>query len=241
MENQTDILFSCPGCGQSLSAPVEMAGMVIECPHCHQAMTLPGPSGGTTATTEPVASSTLCSICQTAIAAGEAKVACPECHAEYHEDCWRENGGCAVYGCSKVPATEKRAAVEIPVSYWGQENKTCPVCKTVILAAAVRCRICGSTFVSARPEHASEFQDRAARLQRQPTMRKMVVCFFIFSLLPCSAPLAAIVGGTWYFFVRQEINALPSLYGALSKIGLVVGVGQTVFMFIAFIIAALHG
>jgi hypothetical protein len=29
--------------------------------------------------------------------------ACGECHALYHQDCWKYNGGCAVYGCRAVP------------------------------------------------------------------------------------------------------------------------------------------
>jgi hypothetical protein len=40
-----------------------------------------------------------CAYCQTEIPAGMRHVACPLCGIPYHADCWRENGGCAVYGC----------------------------------------------------------------------------------------------------------------------------------------------
>lgn len=40
-----------------------------------------------------------CAYCQTEIPAGVRHVACPLCGIPYHADCWRENGGCAVYGC----------------------------------------------------------------------------------------------------------------------------------------------
>ena len=94
---------------------------------------------------------TLCAICQSPLGNESELVSCPECQAPYHAECWQENGGCAVYGCSQVPPTEHRQNIEIPVSYWGREKKPCPVCGTEILAAALRCRNCGTTFESALP------------------------------------------------------------------------------------------
>lgn len=237
METSTDIFFACPGCGQSLSAPPEMVGMAVSCPHCHQEMTIPAP---TPADAAPAAVGALCAICQTGFGAQDAKVACPGCHAEYHEDCWTENGGCAVYGCSHVPATEKLSAVEIPVSYWGQENKECPVCKTKILAAAVRCRSCGTTFESARPEDAAEFRKRAIHLQMQPGLQKKVVIVFVLCLIPCTAPIASIGGGIWFYTKRHEIDRLPALYGALSTIGLLIAILQTVLLILAFLVASVR-
>lgn len=37
-----DINFDCPGCGQNLDAPVEMAGEVITCPACQGEIVVPG-------------------------------------------------------------------------------------------------------------------------------------------------------------------------------------------------------
>lgn len=37
-----NISFACPGCGQELEAPPELAGMETECPSCGQAMIVPG-------------------------------------------------------------------------------------------------------------------------------------------------------------------------------------------------------
>jgi hypothetical protein len=170
----------------------------------------------------------VCAICLTSIAAADAKTACPECHVEYHADCWQENGGCAVYGCPQVPAVEKRQAMEIPASYWGQENKQCPKCRQVILAAAVRCRHCGATFESARPQETEEFRQRTEQAERLPSIRRTVVWLFVFSLLPCLAPIGAVWGAVWYPIHREEVRALPTLYGALCKIGLGVAIGQTV-------------
>ena len=167
-----------------------------------------------------------CAICLSPVAHGEAETKCGECDALYHAECWQENGGCAVYGCSQVPVIEQRNALEIPVSYWGQENKPCPDCGQQILAAAVRCRHCGATFASARPEDSAEFQRRTELEQRSPKLRKTIVWLFILCVLPCLAPVGVVFGWVWYPSRREEIKALPAIYGALCKVGLGVGITQ---------------
>src|ERR1700689_4080854 len=97
-------------------------------------------------------SGTLCAICQSPFAADDESTPCPACRSVYHSDCWQENGGGAGYGWPQVSPAEGRVALEIPAAYWGQEEKPCPRCKRQILAAAVRCRHCGATFSSSRPE-----------------------------------------------------------------------------------------
>jgi hypothetical protein len=176
------------------------------------------------------ASNPKCAICLSPIGAAEATTVCPACQAVYHAECWEENGGCAVYGCAQVPAVEKRQGMEIPVSYWGQENKNCPSCGKEILAAAVRCRHCGAVFQSARPQEAAEFQQRTERAQRLPGIRRTVVALFVFSALPCLAPMGAVWGLIWYPAHREDLRALPSLYGAVAKIGLGIAIGQTVVL-----------
>ena len=170
----------------------------------------------------------LCSICQSQMAPQEPSASCPTCKAVYHLDCWRENGGCAIYGCPSVPQTEHRESIEIPASYWGQENKTCPSCHQVILAAALRCRSCGTVFSTARPESANEFRRRTGRQDRAPGIRRTIVVLFILSAIPCSAPVAAIFGYLWYSNNREELRSLPGLFQGLCKIALGLGVTQTV-------------
>lgn len=180
-----------------------------------------------------------CAICLSPLAEADEKLACPGCHAIYHAECWNENGGCAVYGCSQVPPTEKRQAIEIPVSYWGQENKNCPECGQQILAAALRCRHCGATFESARPQRADEFAQRKAISENLPKVRRTVIFLFILSVISCLAPIGAVVGLIWYPANREAIKALPAVYGALSKIALFVAVGQTVGLVIVTLLYAL--
>lgn len=169
----------------------------------------------------------VCAVCLSPIAEGEATTACPACQAVYHADCWQENGGCAVYGCSQVPAVEQRRSIEIPVSYWGQENKKCPKCGQEILAAAVRCRHCGATFESARPQAATEFQRDAELSERLPKARRTIIINFILSVITCLAPIGALLGLLWYNNNREELRKLPTVYDALCKIGLAVGIVQT--------------
>lgn len=181
---------------------------------------------------EPVRA-TLCAICQCPLGAEEPRCDCPACGAGYHADCWEENGGCAVYGCSEVPATEHRAAIEIPVSWWGREAKPCPACGGEILAAAVRCRHCGATFQSARPEERAEFHARKKVEQSLPAMRTFVIGLFVACVLPCTAAIAAVVGAVWTWRHREELRAMPAIYGVLCRLGIAVAILQTVAAVVA--------
>jgi hypothetical protein len=137
-----------------------------------------------------------------------------------------------VYGCSKVPPTEKLADVEIPVAYWGQENKPCPVCGKSILAVALRCRYCGTTFDSARPQGQGEFAQDAARKMREPSLKRTAIWILVLGLIPFTAPFAAIFGGIWYAKNKSDLKVMPIVSRALALIGLFVGAGQTVLMIV---------
>lgn len=169
-----------------------------------------------------------CAICLSPVGPVDEQAVCPACNTVYHGECWKENGGCAVYGCPQVPAIEKRQAIEIPVSYWGQENKKCPSCGKEILAAAVRCRHCGTVFESARPQETTEFQQRTALSQRLPAVRRTIIWLFVFSVVPFLAPIGAVWGLFWYPANRDEVRMLPAIFGAVGKISLAVAIGQTV-------------
>lgn len=182
---------------------------------------------------------TICAICQSPLERGEATATCPGCLAEYHADCWEENQGCAVYGCEEVPPTEGRESLEIPAAYWGREDKPCPACGQTILAAAVRCRHCGATFESARPESSREFHSRAGHQKRAPTVRKGVVWLFVLGILPCTAPLTAVIGSAWYMSHRADLKKLPGVSFSLAAIGLAAAIGQTVMVILLTVLYAL--
>lgn len=170
-----------------------------------------------------------CAICQCPLESWETKTACPDCHTEYHLECWQENEGCATYGCPRVPPTVHRSDIEIPCSYWGRETKRCPSCGREIQAAAVRCRNCGIVFGSSRPESAREFDRRSSFEMNLPQYAKTITWIFVLSLIPCTAPLAAIYGLGWYASHTSDIKLLPAIYSALLKIGIAIGSLQTIF------------
>ncbi len=42
---------------------------------------------------------------------GPVKVFCTACGTPHHEDCYRENGGCTVFGCARAPADDPKLQV----------------------------------------------------------------------------------------------------------------------------------
>ena len=69
-----------------------------------------------------------------------------------------------------------------------------------------------------------------------------MIWLFIFCMLPCLAPIGAIWGAVWYPGHRQEVDALPSLYPALCKIGLGVAIAQTIALVVmALLYSAVRG
>ncbi len=54
----------------------------------------------------------LCPYCRMAFdEAGPAKIYCTACGVPHHEDCYQENGGCTVFGCSRAPADDPKLQV----------------------------------------------------------------------------------------------------------------------------------
>jgi len=221
------IRFSCDSCSQHFEAPAEAAGCEVSCPGCGAELRVPLTTAAETPTAPtPGSPANACPFCQTAIAPTDPATECPSCRARYHADCWTENGGCGVYGCQAAPEIDPRRAIEIPISYWGQEHKPCPRCGQSILAAAVRCRFCGATFSSARPEDSAEYEERALVQEQAPALKRMVVILFVLSVIPCLAPVGAIWGAIWYPLNRRKLKSLPSIFPALSVIGLFVAFAQ---------------
>ncbi|MCS7303753.1 MAG: hypothetical protein NZ602_01420 [Thermoguttaceae bacterium] len=174
--------------------------------------------------------SVLCPICQCPLQPQEPATACPECRTQYHYDCWQENKGCAIYGCSQVPPTETYSPLEIPPAYWGQEHRPCPACGAQILAAAIRCRHCGATFPSGQLEDPQTYQQRIQLQNRLPGLCKAVIWHFILSVIPCTSPVGALVGGLWRVVHRAELRSLPPIHAALSRLALLIGTGQTLLL-----------
>jgi hypothetical protein len=159
--------------------------------------------------------------------------ACPACATLYHADCWSENRGCAIYGCAEVPATEGLRALEVAPSYWGQEEKVCPSCGARIRAAAMRCRSCGSTFQAGAPQEREAFRRSQDVARKTPGLKRTIVALFVLSVLPCTAAVGGSAAAVWYVLHRNDLSAMPSLYPALARLGIGIGIGQTVLALVA--------
>ena len=136
---------------------------------------------------------------------------------------------------------QKLEDLEIPLAYWGQEEKECPACHKVIQAAALRCRHCGAVFSSARPQGAGEFQATKVMEGDAVSLRKTAVWLLVFSVLPCTSPIAAVAGWVWYASKRERIAALPARQSAVAKIALAVSTFQTVLLIAVVVLHGLFG
>lgn len=250
------ITTSCPACGKPYRLDASFVGRQARCKQCGDTFTIVpdepalardtgvppvGPLSTAETAVARAAGQSLCAVCQAPLQAGEDIVTCPDCEAPYHRECWDYNGGCGLYGCDQAPETELLQDVEIPVSYWGKEEKNCPRCGQVIQAAAVRCRFCGATFSSAAPEDSARYRRRTAVEMNLPRIRKAGIWLLVFSVISCTAPVAAIIGIFWYLGHREEIKALPGMYSAMCKIAVGVAVAQTVLLIVMAVAFSIAG
>jgi TM2 domain-containing membrane protein YozV len=54
----------------------------------------------------------VCPYCRSPIEPGAAdELLCPGCGTPHHSDCFQENGGCTVFGCSSAPADEQKVTL----------------------------------------------------------------------------------------------------------------------------------
>ena len=60
-------------------------------------------------------STAICPYCRGAIEPDEPQsVLCPGCGTPHHGDCFEENGGCTVFGCTAAPAPEPKLSIGAP-------------------------------------------------------------------------------------------------------------------------------
>ena len=56
----------------------------------------------------------ICPYCRTQIGVEDGPIICEGCGTAHHSDCYAENGGCTIFGCSKAPGDEPKMSVSAP-------------------------------------------------------------------------------------------------------------------------------
>ena len=90
----------CGACGASLNA--ETSQETIASPHRS--------AGGESAAATRELAGRSCPYCRFPLKEGGAIATCPACNAVHHADCYAENGGCAVAGCTAGPSHQTATA-----------------------------------------------------------------------------------------------------------------------------------
>jgi DNA-directed RNA polymerase subunit RPC12/RpoP len=208
------IVLTC-ACGKRLRVSDDRVGQKVRCPAC--GFVILATSRAPVATDAPKAAARtatavdagrMCSICLSAVAAGETLVACDQCELPFHEECWNENGGCATYGCARAPRTVKAAGGAAPAtSAWGDVKK-CPACGREIRSIAVKCRFCGASFGGVDPITPEEY--RAQRASRAAVARAQAIALslFVASLLGCTAPATLAASLAWVLMNRKMLRSM---------------------------------
>lgn len=157
---------------------------------------------------------TRCSICHTRVLEHEEVQTCRECGQAYHAECWRDNGGCATYGCPAAPAGEKPILLRHAGAGWGDE-KTCPACGATLPAAMLGCR-CGAIFPWADPITPPEYADWLAKNARRRETRRLLVVLFVLAILAIPAPIA---GGVAAWVARSRRDLMTGPDGTFLALG----------------------
>lgn len=123
------IVFSC-NCGTRLWSASDTVGITVTCGQCNAQIEVPPVDdddepqsaktvsgvkvvGANTSTEEKKAT---CNVCQWPIEKDERMIECKSCKHTFHAECWKENKGCASYGCDQVNILSKPKRPSVPTA-----------------------------------------------------------------------------------------------------------------------------
>ena len=170
-----------------------------------------------------------CPYCITKLAPDVEAVICPACGTPHHAECWVENEGCCLYGCSLAPF--RTSIVQPPGGPVPAMPPTCRGCGVTVRPDDIYCTSCGRPVSS--PSGGRAASTRALRPQMSRMSREAVlfgllslVCGPLFLLF---SPLAV------YYGLRalRNLRGEPQQSGqSAATAGIVLGILSAVLWLI---------
>jgi TM2 domain-containing membrane protein YozV len=105
-----------------------------------------------------------CPYCRTPLEAEDESTICEACATPHHADCYAENGGCTVFGCSKAPVDEPK----ISITSSELSGHTQPVAAAPTLPTPPPPPRPGTTSLVPPPPHPSPFWEDKTRYITPP-------------------------------------------------------------------------
>jgi hypothetical protein len=78
--------------------------------------------------------------------------------------------------------------------------------------------------------NADEYRSKEADASRFPVIKRSAIIMFILCIFTFTAPLGSLVSLVWYGIKSADLKKLPALYPGLVKIGIVIGIAQSVLI-----------
>jgi len=108
----SDVRLTCPHCKQHLAADSSMVGTQVACPTCSGTLIVSErPASQPRPSSPPTEAGGICPYCRAEIAPTDRTRVCQACRTPHHADCWEENKGCTVFGCSMAPPDEEKISL----------------------------------------------------------------------------------------------------------------------------------
>jgi len=181
----------------------------------------------------------ICSICKSSIIQDETIKRCESCNYDFHFECWTENDGCGTPGCVNLPKKiEQATEVMNDTSPWEAETKICPLCAERIAINSYQCPYCQEHFNTTAPLTADDIKNQHNHNQESEfPEKKWAIVIFISGLLGITAPFNLIIGGIWFYGIRQKLLAeSPALY-FLTLIGLIFSIIYLILFIIGLLLS----